>query len=199
MLMSQLLSETCRNYNRWIKLSALFVTKNNHPITNTLTPTLELSMHAKSLQSRLTLCDPMNHSPPGSSVFPGKNTRVGCHALLQGSFLTQGLNLHLIRLLHQQAGSLSLVPLGSESVSCSAVSDSLRLFMGFPKHEHWSELPCLLQGILPTQRSNLGPSACRQILYCLSQQGSPRNSLYPFKSNDTELVYVIVFNKFIVS
>ena len=27
---------------------------------------------------------------PGDS--PGKNTRVGCHALLQGTFLTQGSN-----------------------------------------------------------------------------------------------------------
>ena len=25
--------------------------------------------------------------------FPGKNTRMGCHALLQGIFLTQGSNL----------------------------------------------------------------------------------------------------------
>ena len=32
------------------------------------------------------LCDPMDCSPPGSSVHgdsPGKNTRVGCHSLLQ--------------------------------------------------------------------------------------------------------------------
>ena len=31
------------------------------------------------------LCDPMDCSPPGSSVhgdYPGKNTAVGCHALL---------------------------------------------------------------------------------------------------------------------
>ena len=37
-------------------------------------------------QSCLTLCDPMDCSPPGSSVHgnsPGKNTGVGCHALLQ--------------------------------------------------------------------------------------------------------------------
>ena len=27
---------------------------------------------------------------------PGKNTGVGCHALLQGVFPTQGLNLHLL-------------------------------------------------------------------------------------------------------
>ena len=46
-------------------------------------------------QSRSTLCDPMNCSPPGSSVCgtsPDKNTGVGCHALLQGIFPTQGLN-----------------------------------------------------------------------------------------------------------
>ena len=49
-----------------------------------------------------TLCYPMR-SPPGSSVhsiFPGKNTRVACHFLLQGIFLTQGLNPHLLSLLH---------------------------------------------------------------------------------------------------
>ena len=40
---------------------------------------------------------------------PGKNTGVGCHALLQGIFLTQGLNLGL---LHWQAGSLPLAPRG---------------------------------------------------------------------------------------
>ena len=41
---------------------------------------------------------------------PGKNTGVGCHALLQGIFPTQGLNLSLLHLLHRQAGSLPLVP-----------------------------------------------------------------------------------------
>ena len=47
---------------------------------------------AKSLQSCPTLYDPMDCSPPGFSVHedsPGKNTGVGCHALLQGIFLTQ--------------------------------------------------------------------------------------------------------------
>ena len=39
------------------------------------------------------LCNPMNCSPPNSSVHgdaPDKNTGEGCHALLQGLFLTQG-------------------------------------------------------------------------------------------------------------
>ena len=43
-------------------------------------------------QSCPSLCDPMDCSPPGSSVHgdsPGKNTGVYCHALLQGIFPTQ--------------------------------------------------------------------------------------------------------------
>ena len=51
----------------------------------------------------LTLPDPMDCSTPGSSVygiFPVKNPRVGCHFLLQGIFPTQGLNPHLLCLLH---------------------------------------------------------------------------------------------------
>ena len=46
-------------------------------------------------QSCLTLCNPVDCSPPGSSVHgdsPGKNTGMGCCALLQGIFQTQGLN-----------------------------------------------------------------------------------------------------------
>ena len=60
-------------------------------------------VRAASLQSCPTLCDSMDCSPPGSSVhgdFPGKNTGVGCHALFQGILPTQGLNPHLLRLLH---------------------------------------------------------------------------------------------------
>ena len=41
---------------------------------------------------------------------PGKNTGVGCHDLLQGIFLTQGLNPCLLCLLNWQVGSLLLAP-----------------------------------------------------------------------------------------
>ena len=71
-------------------------------------------------QSCPTLWNPMNWSPPGSSVhgdFPGKHTGVGCHFLpqtilpTQGLILpTQGLNLYLV---HWQADSLLLSYLGS--------------------------------------------------------------------------------------
>ena len=46
-------------------------------------------------QSCLTFCDPMYFGPPGSSIHgdsPGNNTGVGCHALLQRIFPTQGSN-----------------------------------------------------------------------------------------------------------
>ena len=50
-------------------------------------------------QSCPTLCNPMDYSPPGSSVpgdSPGKNIGVGCHALLHGIFQTQGSNSGLL-------------------------------------------------------------------------------------------------------
>ena len=50
-----------------------------------------------------TLCDLMGYSPPGSSVQGTSQARI--HALLQGIFLTQGMNLCL---LHWQVGSLPL-------------------------------------------------------------------------------------------
>ena len=46
-------------------------------------------------QSCPSLCNPMDHSLPGSSLHgdsPGKITGMGCHALLQQIFPTQRLN-----------------------------------------------------------------------------------------------------------
>ena len=53
---------------------------------------------AKSLQLCLTLCDPMDCSLPGLLPWDslGKNTGAGCHFLLQGIFLAQELNPHLL-------------------------------------------------------------------------------------------------------
>ena len=62
------------------------------------------SLQPHGLQPARLLC-------PGDS--PGKNTGVGCHALLQGIFHTQESNLCLLCLLHWQAGSLPLCHLGS--------------------------------------------------------------------------------------
>ena len=43
-------------------------------------------------------------APLSMGFFPGKNTGVGCHFLLQGIFLNQGSNLGLLHLLRWQAG-----------------------------------------------------------------------------------------------
>ena len=55
------------------------------------------------VQSCPTHCDPMDYSPTGFLClwnFTGKNTGVGCHFFLQGTFLTQASNLSLLYLLH---------------------------------------------------------------------------------------------------
>ena len=52
-------------------------------------------MHAKLLQLFATLWTTA-HQAPLSMDSSGKNTGVGCHALLQGIFPTQGLNLCLL-------------------------------------------------------------------------------------------------------
>ena len=53
---------------------------------------------------------------PLSMGFSRKNTEVGCHALLQGIFPTQGLNPYLIHL-HWQVDSLPLAPPGKPQYS----------------------------------------------------------------------------------
>ena len=86
-------------------------------------------------------------------------------------------------------GSLHSAPLHSLvcviCVSHSVMSDSLR-----PHGPQLASLLCpwnslgkntavghhsLLQGVFPTQESKPGLQRCRQILYCLSHQGSPDN------------------------
>ena len=54
--------------------------------TNILNHWEDHAAAAESLQSCLTLCDPIDGSPPGSPLpwdSLGKNTGVGCHFLLQ--------------------------------------------------------------------------------------------------------------------
>ena len=58
----------------------------------------EVKVKVLVTQSCPTLCDPMDCSPPFHCPwdFPGKNTGVGSHSLLQSIFLTQGLNVGLL-------------------------------------------------------------------------------------------------------
>ena len=52
----------------------------------------------------------------------------------------------------------------------------------------------LLQGIFPTQGLNLGLPHCRQVLYCLSHQGSPFFQMYSVaKRKNANLAYFFWF------
>ena len=78
-------------------------------------PCVCVCVHAcAQLINRVLLCDPMGFSPLDSCAWdsPGKSTGVGCHFLLQGIFLTQGLNLLLLCLLHWQADFFTTLPSG---------------------------------------------------------------------------------------
>ena len=72
----------------------------------------------------------MDCSPPSSSVYgysPSKNTGLGCHALLQGIFPTQGLNpglLHRRQILY----CLSHQRSSSQPFSCTIMSQTVVFF-----------------------------------------------------------------------
>ena len=88
--------------------------------------------------SRLTFCDPMDCSLPGSSVhelFPGKNTRASCHFLLWGILPTQGSNPHL---LHWQVDSLPLSHLGTRTLGLWKSSRHARR-QSVSEEERWSQ------------------------------------------------------------
>ena len=105
-------------------------------------------------QSCPTLCDPVDYSPTGSSV----------HGILQA------------RILEWIAISFSrdLPDPGIEPRSPAVEADSLPAEPpGKPKNTGVGSRS-LLQGVFPTQGSNPGLPDCRQILYQLSHQGSPR-------------------------
>ena len=106
----------------------------------------------------LTLCNPMDCSPSGSSlhgIFQARILKQRCHFLLQGIFPTQGLNPRLLSLLHWQADSLPLHHLGSPFPlsrlgiskgfpgSCQPVSVRNLLY---PDTHDWHLLPAVLAG-----------------------------------------------------
>ena len=121
---------------------------------------------------------------------------MGCHAFLQGIFLTQGLNPSLLYLLHWQEGSSPLVPPGKPTftyVLCVfSCSNDVRLFAtnglqltrllcpwDSPGKNTRMGCRALLQGIFLTQESNPSLVSCigRWILY-LVPPGKPHRCRY---------------------
>ena len=112
-----------------------------------------LWLKVKVTWSCLTLCNPMDCSPPGSFVHrdsPGKNTGVGLPCPPPGDLPNPGIEPRSAEL---QENSLLSEPPGN------------------PQNTGVGSLP-LLQGNFLTQESNQGLLHCRWILYHLSYQGS---------------------------
>ena len=78
-----------------------FAMKATWEAQNTRVKLLQSTLQTHVLQPSRLLC-------PSDSA--GKNTGVGCHALLQGIFPTEGSNPCLLYFLNWQAGSLPLEP-----------------------------------------------------------------------------------------
>ena len=98
--------------------------------------------------------------------FPGKNTGVGCHFLLQGIFLTQESNpglLHCRQIFYQLSYKGSLKYTGDTHTHTGIKCFScVQLFVtpwtityqapptiGFSRQEHWSGVPFTSSGDLP--------------------------------------------------
>ena len=81
-------------------------------------------------------CNPMDCSLLGSFVHgdsPGKNTGVGCHAFLQGIFLSTGLNRRLLCLLpHNECHILSTLGITSKEGVSRILG--IRFFCGYFIH-----------------------------------------------------------------
>ena len=105
---------------------------------------------------------------------------MGCHSLLQGIFPTQGSNLHLLCLLHWQAGSLPLVPPGksqSESVSCSVDPMDCSL-PGSSVHGilqarilEWVAIPFFRESSPPRGRTQVSSIAGRFFTFSATREG----------------------------
>ena len=113
----------------------------------------ECAIEGEIAQSCLTLCDPMDCSPPGSSI----------HGILQARVL-EWVAIPFSR------GSSQ--PRDRTGVSCIAGRFFTSLATGKPQNTGVGSLS-FLQGIFPTQELNQGLLHCRQILYQLSYEGSP--------------------------
>ena len=133
------------------------------------------------------------HQAPLSMGFSRQEYWSGCHFLLQGIFLTQGSNSHLLCLLCCRQILYHLSHWGSQARILKSVAfpspgdisnpgieprspvlkvDSLPAETpGKPKNTGVGSLS-LLQQIFLTQESNHSLLNCRQILYQLSYQGS---------------------------
>ena len=142
-------------------------------------------------RSCLTLCDPMDSSPPGFSVHgdsPGKNTGMGCHDFLQGIFPIQGSNpglphcRQILYHLSHQSSPYTYVQFSSvQSLSRVwlfvipwTVAHQASLSMGTLQARtlEWVAMPSSSGSSQPRDWTQAGLPHWRWIIYQLSYQGS---------------------------
>ena len=132
-------------------------------------------------QSCLTLCDPMNCSPPGSSVYGILKAKIleGLPFLSPGDLPTQGSNLglpHCRQILYCLSHQIQF---SSVAQSCPTLCDPMDYrppsssVHGIlqAKILEWVAIPFFRRSF--RQKLKMGLLHCRQILYHLSHQRSP--------------------------
>ena len=141
-------------------------------------------------QSYLTLCDPTDCSPPGSSIHGIVQVRIQeqvCHSLLQGIFPTLGLNpglLHCRQILYQlnQDGKIHLNVLApAESQSCFPSPVFFETL--FPEEQRSNSSPAPP----PTDSEQSPNTPAVSSLRFLHLQPAPRNSCSAWGSPDAAL------------
>ena len=175
-------------------------------ITELSTQQLCVCLHlcAKSIQLCPTLCDPVDHSPPGSSVHGILQARILEWVAMPSSVESSQPRGQMSMSPDWQATSLPLVPpekpiyimrVVNKSESRSVMSNSLQPHAtpyspwNSPGQNTGEGSLSLLQGIFPTQRLNPGLLHCRQVLYQLNHKGSSRILewvAYPFSRGSSK-------------
>ena len=122
---------------------------------------------------------------------PGRNTGVGCHALLQGIFLPQGLNPHLLCCLHWQVGSLLLKSSSKPNEWVKGTQSCLTLFnpMDYTVHGNlqarilqWIAFPLPGGSSQPKDRTQVFHIACRLFTTWVIREAQEHWSGYPIPS-----------------
>ena len=154
-------------------------------------------------QSCQTLCDPMDFSPPDSSVHEdslGKNTGVGCHALLQWIFPTQGvepscpaLEADSFCLSHQgsprilewvayTSSRVSFQPRNRTRISCIA-GGFFTIRVTRKAQEDWSGSPIPSPVDLPDPGIEVGSPALQVDFSLTKLSGKPGENTLPLKKS----------------
>ena len=134
-------------------------------------------MHVQSLQSCLTLCDPMDCSPPGSSVHGILQARILEWVAIPFSRESSPLGIEPMSPVSPalQADSLLLSHQGSSFLSFSSVQFSLSVVSNslWPHESQHARPPC------PSPTSGVHPNSCASSPWCHPAISS---SVVPFSS-----------------